>query len=96
MLLELLARQPVHMRFGPRLLARVVPSEPQQKRRHLLALRPQILNRSLPCPGQIAHRLVTLVRNPDRSELARTQLSGQVKRITAVGLHPITRLLRGQ
>ena len=87
-MLELLARDPAHMRLGPGLPAlRVRPSQPQQKGRDMLALRAQIQHRRLARPCQIAHRLVTSVRHPDRREFVGTQQLCQAERVTPVGLH---------
>jgi hypothetical protein len=40
-------------------------------------------------PGEIAHRLVTPVRNPNRGELIGTQQLRQADRVAPVGLHMI-------
>ena len=63
---ELLLHQPVHVRLGPRLVARIMQAEPQQERRYMLALGAQILHRRPARSGQIAHRLVARIGNPDR------------------------------
>src|SRR5580658_9921173 len=60
---ELLLRQPVHVRLGRRLVARIMQAEPQQERRYLLALGAQILHRRPARPGEVAHRLVARIRN---------------------------------
>src|SRR6478736_7858201 len=96
-LLELLARQPVHVRVRPRLLARRIPAPlAQQECGHLLALRAQINHRGLARSREITHRLVPAVRNPHRGQLAGTQQLRQVDGITSVGLHSIAPLLRDQ
>ena len=53
----------------------------------MLALRAQIQHCRLTCPCQIAHRLVTSVRHPDRGEFVGTQQLRQAERIAPVGLH---------
>ena len=93
---ELLARQPVHMRLAPGALARIQPSEPQQQRQHLLALGLEIVDRRRPRAREIAHRLVSRIRHPHRRQFARPQLPRQIERIAPVGLHPIARLLRNE
>jgi len=95
-MLELLARKPAHVRPGPRLLARIVQALPQQERRDLLALSPQILHRRSARPRQVTHRLVTLLGNPYGGQLAGAQQLDQAKRVAPVGLHPIARLLRNE
>jgi hypothetical protein len=55
-----------------------------------LALAAQILTR----PCQFTHRLVLRVGNPDRREIATTQLLDQTDRIAPIGLHPLARLLQ--
>jgi len=69
---------------------------PQQERRDLLALGAQIDHRALARTGEIAHRLVTLVRNPYRRQLTGAQKLRQAHGITPIGLDPITGLLRDQ
>src|SRR6266436_2866266 len=87
-MLELLTRDPARMRLGPGLSALGIrPSQPQQKGRDMLALRTQIQHRRLARPRQIAHRLVTSVRHPDRGEFVGTQQLCQAERVTPVGLH---------
>jgi hypothetical protein len=71
------------VRLGPCPLARIPQALPQQKPRYLLALAAQILHRRFAPPGEITHRLVTGVRNPDRREIAGTQLLDQTERIRA-------------
>jgi hypothetical protein len=73
-----------------------VQALPQQKRRHLLALAAQILHRHFTRPCQFTHRLVLRVGNPDRREIATTQLLDQTDRIAPVGLHPLARLLQNE
>ena len=46
---------------------------PQQERRYLLALGPQILHRRSTRSGEIAHGLVAPVGNPHRGQLAGAQ-----------------------
>ena len=93
---DLLCTQPVAMRFPPRLLARIVQSEPQQQRRDLLALALQIIDRRLARPGQIAHRLVVLVGHPHRRQLAGPEQPGQVLGIAPVGLDAVAGLRRNE
>jgi hypothetical protein len=54
------------------------------------------LDRSCAGSNEIAHRLVCLVRHPDRGEFSGSKEFGERHRIAAVGLHPIARPLRDQ
>src|SRR5262249_35142945 len=95
-MLELLLHQPIHVGRPPRLLARIDASQPQHRRRDLLALALQVLLRCLTCWREIAHVLMPLVWHPDRGELADPQQLGEAYRIAPVRLYiyMIARFLR--
>jgi hypothetical protein len=69
---------------------------PQQKRADVLALAPVILDRHRPRAHQVANRLVRLVRDPYRRQLAGPQEASQRLRIPPVRLHPVARPTRDQ
>ena len=77
----------------PGLDAEIVPAQPPQHRRDLLALARQILPRRIARPGQLAHRLVAGVGNPHSRQLAGAQELSQRFRVAPIGLHPVAGLL---
>ena len=64
-------RQPTHMGRGPRLLARIALSIPQEKRAQLLVGSLQGLHRVFSGPGKVAHGLILFRGNMDRRQFAR-------------------------
>jgi hypothetical protein len=57
---------------------------------HLLAMDALGLDRCSAGAHQIPHRLVTLVRDPNRSEFTGPKEPRQSDRVTPIGLHSIT------
>jgi hypothetical protein len=94
-LCEAQACQPaaVHQRPGRTM---VVMAVTQQKARQLLAAAPQAVYRRLTGADQIAHRLMRLVRNPHRRQLARPMQLRQIVGVAPVGLDAIARTTRNQ
>jgi hypothetical protein len=84
---------PVHQRPGRPV---VVMAMTQQEAGQLLPSLTQGPHRRQTRPHQIADRLVRRIRNPDRRQLAGAVKLGQVDRVPAVGLDPLTRLARDQ
>ena len=68
----------------------------QQQRRDDLPLAPQIIDRGLARPHQVAHGLVPFVGYPDRGQLSGPQQASQLHGVAAVGLHPVACLARDQ
>jgi len=93
---QLLQHEPIHVGRPPRLLARIMPPEPKHERGDLLALAFEVFPRCLTGAREIAHRLMSLVRHPDRGEFPGAQYLGQAYRIASVRLHPIARFLRDE
>src|SRR6185295_18057797 len=54
------------------------------------------LTRGGASPHKVAHRLVRWVGHPDRGQLAGAQEAGQAKRVAAVSLYAVARLLRDE
>src|SRR4051812_9963887 len=65
-MLKLEAGEPVDVRPPPGFLARIVTAETKQKRGDVLALDSVVLDRGIASPHEVPHRLVTLIRHPDR------------------------------
>jgi hypothetical protein len=55
-----------------------------------------ILFRRLACPHQIAQRLRSLIRNPNRSQISGPVTASQPLRIATIRLHPVAGLHRNQ
>src|ERR1700719_4765354 len=64
-MLELLQHEPIHVRWPPRLLARIMPPEPKHERGDLLALALEVFARCLTGAREITHRLMPLIGHPD-------------------------------
>lgn len=69
---------------------------PQQETQHLLLRASQRRHRRLPGVTKIAHRLMSVVRDPDWRQLSRTEQRGLRNGVAAVGFHPITRPRRNE
>lgn len=70
-MIKCLARQPSGMGARPRLAAGIDAAVTQQERLNLLARLLQRVGGSLASSHQIADRLMTFIRNPDRGQFAR-------------------------
>ena len=71
-------------------------AETQQKRGDVLPLDSVVLGRCIASPHKVPHRLVTLIRNPDRGQLTSPQQLHEIDGVAPIGLDPITRLGRDQ
>src|SRR5262249_48154660 len=67
-LLELLLHEPIHVGASPRLLARIMSSEPKHERGDLLALALEVFLRCLTGAREILHSFMPLVGHPDRGQ----------------------------
>jgi hypothetical protein len=95
-MVERLPLQPAPVQRAPGLPAGIRASVLQQQRGDRLALAAQVLDGRLAAPHQVAHRLVRLVRHPDRGQLPGPQQARQRHRIAPVRLHPVARLARDE
>ena len=68
----------------------------QQKRRQLLTGLTQTADRRQTGAHEIADRLMSRIRNPDRGQFAGPMQLGQVDCVATVGLDPISRFARDQ
>jgi hypothetical protein len=68
----------------------------QQERGDGLALAAQVLDGRLTRPHQVAHRLMRLVRHPNRRQFPGPQQAGQRHRIAPVGFYPVAGPARDQ
>ena len=68
----------------------------QQKLAQPMTSSQLILLGRLARPHQVAQRLRTLIRNPDRRQIAGSIASRQLLGITPIGLHPVAGLHRNQ
>ena len=91
-MLKLEAGEPVDVRPPPGFLARIVTAETQQKRGDVLALDSVVLDRGIASPHEIPHRLVTLIRHPDRRQLTGPEQFHEIDGVAPIGFDPITRL----
>ena len=93
--LELQIGQPAAMRFRPGRPV-IVMAMPQQEAGQLLACLTHAAHGCLTCTHEIAHRLVGLIRYPNRGQLPGPMQCGKFARVAPVGLDPLARLSRDQ
>src|SRR5262245_18609660 len=93
-ILELLRHQPRHVGGPPRLLPRIVASEPQHQRGDLLALALEILLRRQTGTREVAHGFVPLVGHPNRSQFAGARQPREAHPVSPVRLYAVAGLLR--
>ena len=72
-LLELLLHEPIHVGASPRLLARIMSSEPKHERGDLLALALEVFLRCLTGAREISHSFMPLIGYPDRGQFLGAQ-----------------------
>ena len=89
-------RQPAPIGLRPALLARVNLAMPEHEALQMLARLARDTHGRCPRPNQISHRLMSLVRHPNRCQFARPMEFRQHERIAAVGLHPLASLHRDE
>src|SRR5262245_2218382 len=88
-ILELLRHQPRHVGGPPRLLPRIVASEPQHQRGDLLALALEILLRRQTGAREVTHGLMPLVGHPHSRELVGAQQLSEADGIAPVRLYAV-------
>ena len=72
-LLELLLHEPIHVGASPRLLARIMSSEPKHERGDLLALALEVFLRCLTGAREISHSFMPLIGHADRGQFPGAQ-----------------------
>src|SRR5580698_2248051 len=90
-LLESQSGHPATMHQSPRRPI-VVTAMMQEKARELLTGLAQTADRRKTCAYEIADRLMSRIRNPDRGQFTGAMQLGEIDRIPPVGLDPIPRL----
>lgn len=65
-------------------------AETQQKRGDVLALDSVVLDRGIASPHEVPHRLVTLIRHPDRRQLTGPEQLHEIDSVAPIGFDPIT------
>ena len=65
-------------------------AETQQKRGDVLALDSVVLDRGIASPNEVPHRLVTLIRHPDRRQLTGPEQLHEIDGVAPIGFDPIT------
>ena len=91
-MLKFECHEPVHVRPSPSLLARIMQTKPQKECGDVLALGPVVFGRRIAGSHEIPHRLMTLVRYPDRGQLASPEELRKIDGVAPVGLHPVAGL----
>jgi hypothetical protein len=77
----------------PVLVIRPRVDRPAQQELRQPVARPQLVGLGVvPGAHEVTQRLARLVGDPDRCEVAAAQQPGELRRVTAVGLHPVARL----
>src|SRR6516165_7458243 len=94
-LLELETCQPTPVQLRPRWPVIVMPMA-QQEAGQLLTRLAQGAHRRLTRTHQVAHRLMRLIRHPDRGQFTGAVQLGKLGRIPPVSLDPLARLPRNQ